>query len=1061
MITSTTPSAVPVWRVVIIEDSPEDRDEIRRLLLKGADRRYQFVEAETGAAGVRAVLDVSSGLPDCVVLDYTLPDTDAMEVLAAVIGPNGLTVCPVVVLTGTADARLGPAVLRAGAQDFIGKSWMSAESLTRAVENAAERWAMTRELQARTAALQASEAQLKLAVEVAGMGVNRIDYATNTVVLDTIAAALFGLKAGVPVSRSAIHDTFHPDDTAEIFRLMNQSLDPTGTGWFVMEHRVIHSDGSIRWLNVKKQVVFGDVTGVRRPVTGILAAVDITDRKMATEQLRTSDGRVRQVIDSMFAFVGMIAPDGTLTEANQPPLAAAGLTRGDVIGKLFWDCHWWNYDPAVQDRLRAAFDRAARGEVVRYDETIRVANDVRIEIDLMLQPVIEAGRLLFVIPSATDITDRKVAEQTIAQQVREMDALYAKAPIGLFQFDAELRFVRVNAWTAAINGRSVEAHIGRTVGEVLNPTVALTVEPMLRQVMQTGEPFSEIEVHGPTAANGEGRDWLVSYYPVLSAKGEIVGVHGTIQDITERKQQEKRIEDSRRSLYDVIERCPFGIYIVDADFRLASVNTRSETGAFANVRPLLGRPFDEAIRIIWPEAVAAELIRTFRHTLATGEPYSSKDFLNPRADIEQIEGYEWELHRITMPDGRPGVVCYYYDSTQLRRVEQQLKEADRRKDEFLATLAHELRNPLAPIRTGLQVMQMLPAGGPAVVKAREMMERQLGHMVRLVDDLMDVSRINSGKVELKREKLQVRAVVDHAVEASQSLVEAGGHTLAVTISDEPVWVNGDLTRLAQVVSNLLNNAAKYTPNGGRIALSAGVEGDEAVIAVTDNGTGISPDMLPKVFDLFAQVDRTLDRAQGGLGIGLSLVKKLLKMHGGTITASSPGLGQGSTFTVRLPLAPTTARGNSVNVASSETPTPRPAGRRVLVIDDNVDGAESLAMMLELLGHQSRATHDGPAGLAAGREFQPEVVFLDIGLPGMNGYEVAIRFRADPAIAGAVLVALTGWGSEDDKRKSQEAGFDFHLTKPIEVQAVQEMLSRFSTLPASGREQQRIAVTDNS
>ena len=276
---------VPMWRVVIIEDSPEDRDELRRLLLKGSDRRYQFVEAQTGAAGVRAVLEDPDGPPDCVLLDYTLPDTDALEVLPAVIGPDGLTICPFVVVTGIADMRLGPAVLRAGAQDFIGKDWMTAESLTRAIENAAERWAMTRELQARAAALKAGQHQLQLAVELAGLGVTRIDYCTNTVVLDSIAAELFGLEAGVPLPRSAIHDTFHPDDAAEISRLMNHSLDPAGDGCFVMEHRVVHGDGSIRWQSVKKQVVFGDVGGVRGPVAGILAAVDITERKAAEREL--------------------------------------------------------------------------------------------------------------------------------------------------------------------------------------------------------------------------------------------------------------------------------------------------------------------------------------------------------------------------------------------------------------------------------------------------------------------------------------------------------------------------------------------------------------------------------------------------------------------------------------------------------------------------------------------------------------------------------------------------------------------------------------------------------
>jgi len=314
-------------------------------------------------------------------------------------------------------------------------------------------------------------------------------------------------------------------------------------------------------------------------------------------------------------------------------------------------------------------------------------------------------------------------------------------------------------------------------------------------------------------------------------------------------------------------------------------------------------------------------------------------------------------------------------------------------------------------------------------------------MVRLVDDLLDVSRFNTGKVALKRERLQIRAIVDQAVEASQPLVEAGGHTLTVKGPDEAAWVDGDLTRLAQVVTNLLNNAAKYTAKHGAITLSVGVEHREVVLSVADNGTGISADMLPKVFDMFAQVDRTVGRAQGGLGIGLSLVKKLVEMHGGGVTAESPGLGLGSTFTMRLPLATPEQREDARRSSTRRTDPPAKR-RRLLVVDDNDDGAELLASMLNLLGHDAQTASDGPAAIRAVREHRPYLVFLDIGLPGMSGYEVAERLRADPATSGAILVALTGWGNEDDKRKSREAGFDAHLTKPVDGAAIEDVLDRF-------------------
>jgi CheY-like chemotaxis protein/two-component sensor histidine kinase len=312
--------------------------------------------------------------------------------------------------------------------------------------------------------------------------------------------------------------------------------------------------------------------------------------------------------------------------------------------------------------------------------------------------------------------------------------------------------------------------------------------------------------------------------------------------------------------------------------------------------------------------------------------------------------------------------------------------------------------------------------------------------VRLVDDLLDVSRISRGKVDLRQVRLTLQSVLDNALESSRPAIEASNHRLVMQLPTEPVWIDGDLTRLAQVVSNLLNNAAKYTPAGGRIELYAQVEGSHAVIRVTDNGTGISADMLPRVFDLFAQVDHTLARAQGGLGIGLSLVKKLVELHGGDIRADSRGLGQGSRFTVRLPLAAHTAGNSTESAAPMARLAASDAPCRVLVCDDNVDGAESLALMLSLLGHEVRTVHDGPAALATVPHWRPDAVLLDIGLPGMSGYEVARQMRNDPCLQGILLVAVTGWGTQDDQRRSAAAGFDQHLTKPVEVTALESVLA---------------------
>ncbi|WP_437312792.1 GAF domain-containing protein [Sorangium sp. So ce385] len=379
----------------------------------------------------------------------------------------------------------------------------------------------------------------------------------------------------------------------------------------------------------------------------------------------------------------------------------------------------------------------------------------------------------------------------------------------------------------------------------------------------------------------------------------------------------------------------------------------------------------------------------------------------------------------------------------------QLRDQDRRKDEFLATLAHELRNPLAPIRTGLEILKVAGSADQAR-KILDMMDRQIGHMVRMVDDLLDVSRITRGKVELRKERIDLRAVLNSALETSRPLIEAAAHELAVRLPPAPLLLDADPTRLAQVFANLLNNAAKYTPAGGSIRLAAQRDGAAVVVRVADNGVGIPADMLSNVFDMFTQVGRSIDRAQGGLGIGLTLVKRLVELHGGSIHAESDGAGRGSTFTIRLPLAAVEEAAPKRSSAGPATGAPT-AALRILVVDDSVDGAESLALLLRISGHETRAVHTGPDALTATRELGADVVFLDIGLPGMNGYEVARRLRAEPDLSGLFLVALTGWGTEDDRRQAREAGFDHHLTKPVDAAEVKRLVARVARVAAARRQ----------
>ena len=364
-----------------------------------------------------------------------------------------------------------------------------------------------------------------------------------------------------------------------------------------------------------------------------------------------------------------------------------------------------------------------------------------------------------------------------------------------------------------------------------------------------------------------------------------------------------------------------------------------------------------------------------------------------------------------------------------------LRQADRRKDEFLATLAHELRNPLAPIRNGVEILRLSASGDPVVAEVCTVLERQVGNLIRLVDDLLEVSRITRGKIELRIEPVELAAVIRGAVETSRPLIEAGGHQLAISMPTESLVVRGDPVRLSQVFANLLNNAAKYMDHGGQIWLTVRRDAEHVLVAVRDTGVGIPAESLPTIFDLFTQVERSTRLAQGGLGIGLSLVRSLTELHGGTVTASSAGPGQGSEFAIRLPLS---------RVAVAEQP-PRQsplvlAPRRVLVVDDNRDAAVSMGRLLELLGAKVQVAGGGPEALELLASFRPAVILLDLGMPGMDGFEVARRIRTQADLKDVVLIALTGWGQESDRRRTQAAGFDHHLTKPANLDALQSLLA---------------------
>jgi PAS domain S-box-containing protein len=531
-------------------------------------------------------------------------------------------------------------------------------------------------------------------------------------------------------------------------------------------------------------------------------------------------------------------------------------------------------------------------------------------------------------------------------------------------------------------------------------------------------------------------------FPAESKHPELILL--AIEDITEYKQAEVAVQTSEVRYRRLFETARDGILILDA-------NTLKIIDANPFMTEMLGYSRDEFLgKELWEiglfddkqaSQAAYEELKEKGNIRYDHLPLQTKD--GKRADVEFVSN-------VYQVDHRPIAQCNIRDIGERSRLERKtheqaeaLADLHRRKDEFLAMLSHELRNPLAPISNAVQLLRLQRDESGIQRRARTIIERQLEQLVHLVDDLLEVSRISTGRIHLHREQLDMRIIVDRGVETARPVIEQRQHALDVHLHPAPIWISGDATRLEQVVVNLLNNAAKYTDEGGKIWLSLQQEETEAVLRVRDSGIGIAPDLMPHIFALFTQAEQSLARSQGGLGIGLALVQQVVEMHDGRVDVSS-ALGKGSEFVVRLPVllaAATNQQSSLAEVVQSTRPS-----LRVLVMDDNVDAAETLAMLMQELGHDVRTAHDGPTGLEAAYDYRPSVVLLDIGLPGLDGYEVAKRMRQQPVLQSVVLVAMTGYGKESDRKRAQEAGFDHHLVKPAKLEQLRQILASISRMP---------------
>jgi PAS domain S-box-containing protein len=638
---------------------------------------------------------------------------------------------------------------------------------------------------------------------------------------------------------------------------------------------------------------------------------------------------------------------------------------------------------------------------------------------------------------AVTILERRILEERLQTVETRLDLATKSGGIGIFDWDIVNETLYWSPQQYEIHGVTPETFTPshQAWAGTLLPEDIGVVENALKKAFTSHERYyrANYRSHHP---NGETR-WIESLgEAIYNGEATPIRLIGTARDCTEQVKAREQIALDRRRLQLALEAGELGFW----DWNI----TTGEVQFGGQWMSMLGYELNEIEPHVraWEKLVHPDdmpLVREVleKHLQGLSPLYETEHRLRAKDG-----SWIWVLDRgrvIEKDDtGKPSrAIGIHADITLQREIRDRLREADRRKDEFLATLAHELRNPLAPIRTGLAIMKRDP-NSPAASQAREIMERQLTLMVRLIDDLLDVSRITLGRLQLKKEDISIRSIVDMAVESSKPAIDAAHHTLTCSLPPDDTIINCDPTRLSQIISNLLTNAAKYTPNNGAIMLTVSIGNTSIDISVRDNGLGIPEGMQGRVFELFGQVNRTLDRSQGGLGIGLALVRNLVALHGGTVSVSSPGIGKGSTFTISLPLS--MIKEPPLELATETAAHPPAPHRRVLIVDDNVDAANSLSMLAQLLGHTAEVAFTGKEALDKAPYFQPDVVFLDIGLPGMSGLEVARLMKMAPSQPTPYIVALTGWGTEETKQKAREAGFDEHLTKPVEIARVEKILA---------------------
>lgn len=868
---------------------------------------------------------------------------------------------------------------------------------------------------------------LRITLASIGDAVITTDADGRVTYMNRVAEALTGWPQSEAIARP-LCEIFHIVNERTRAIVEDPALRALQLGDFVSlaKHTVlIARDGSERPIDDSAAPIRDDFGNARGAV---LVFRDITERKRAEAAL----ARLASIVESSEDAIVTKTLAGVVLSWNAGAERIFGYTAAEAVGKSI------NLivPPERRDEERMILERLARGERIEHFETLRSTKDGRRRaISVSISPIRDPeGQVVGASKVARDISGRSQAEEQLRQSEERLRLAMDAGNSGVWDYDFASKKLTWSERIAEFFGVTLEEFDGTLeyFARMVHPQDKVRIREAGRVSVETGEPY-QIE-YRIVRTTGEIRWIFQSTTVFLDEFRRPIRMIGAVSDVTGLRKAEAHLRESEMQFQRLATAGIIGVIrwdldrslIVDAndEFLRMTGYDRADLAAgrlnFRNMTP--------------PEWTARnEIGIEGLRTSGVGGAYEKEYYRKDGSRVAVI------IVGVRFEDSPCEGMSFVLDITERKRAEDALRDADRKKDEFIALLAHELRNPLAPLRNGLQIMRLANSDLNAISQARAMMERQLSHMVRLVDDLLDISRISQNKMELRRDRVLLADIVHSAVETSRPAIEAAGHTLAIELPAEPIPIDADLTRLAQVFSNLMTNSAKYTERGGRIWIAADRMGPEVMVSVRDNGIGIPEESLPTIFDMFSQVDRSIERSTGGLGIGLALVKALVEMHGGSVAVASKGQGMGSTFTVKLPTLTSSAE-PSFDVSPEREITAGGPRRRILVVDDNRDSANSMAMMLKLIGNEVRIAHDGVEGIEAAEEFRPQIILMDVGMPRLTGYEATRRIREQPWGRSIFIIALTGWGQDGDKLRSQEAGCNGHLVKPVSLSDLENLLA---------------------